>query len=72
MSGPKPPKTVEEWRALSPEEQDALIASGWHPGPLPRKVGNIWIDEILPGVQPGQYSDREIRERRKREAGDTE
>lgn len=21
------------WRGLSPEQQDALIASGWHPGP---------------------------------------
>ncbi len=27
------PTTVAEWDAMSPEEQDALIASGWHPGP---------------------------------------
>lgn len=29
----KKPVTVAEWDAMSPEEQDALIASGWHPGP---------------------------------------
>lgn len=29
----KTPTTVAEWNAMSPEEQDALIASGWHPGP---------------------------------------
>lgn len=27
------PSTVAEWDALAPEEQDTLIASGWHPGP---------------------------------------
>jgi hypothetical protein len=27
------PTTVTEWDAMAPEEQDALIASGWHPGP---------------------------------------
>jgi hypothetical protein len=25
--------TYKEWIRMSPEEQDALIASGWHPGP---------------------------------------
>lgn len=27
------PVTTAEWDAMAPEEQDALIASGWHPGP---------------------------------------
>lgn len=25
---------LRRWRAMAPEEQDALIASGWHPAPL--------------------------------------
>ena len=25
--------TSADWHELSPEEQDELIASGWHPGP---------------------------------------
>jgi hypothetical protein len=29
----KTPTTDAEWDAMSAEEQDALIASGWHPGP---------------------------------------
>jgi hypothetical protein len=34
--------TLEEWDALTPEAQDALIASGWHPygvGPLGPQPG---------------------------------
>ena len=27
------PRSVAEWDALSPDEQTALIQSGWHPGP---------------------------------------
>lgn len=30
-----PPRVIdyERWQEMSGEEQDALIASGWHPGP---------------------------------------
>jgi hypothetical protein len=27
------PVTAADWHRMSGEEQDALIASGWHPGP---------------------------------------
>ncbi len=40
---------LKRWRELSGEEQDALIASGWHPGPV-TKSPNRTITKQRPGV----------------------
>lgn len=35
--------TRAEWSRMSPEEQDELIASGWHPGPMLRAEANCEV-----------------------------
>jgi hypothetical protein len=55
------------WHSLSGEEQDALIASGWHPGPRPdwtdvndltRRVWivreGIWAERVV--LKPREYA----------------